>query len=75
MKLTAETLASPRLIPEVLASLKTLTPEEFHDKFGDGFVSGMQRGGEDHALYSIFSDLLDIQEEHRGVAYLILIMD
>jgi hypothetical protein len=58
----AETLTHPRYTDEALALLKTVTPDQFRARFGDGFVSSMQTGGEYFALFSILSESLDIQQ-------------
>jgi hypothetical protein len=59
---TADSCNPSKLTPEALKLKDANNFKGFRNQYGDGYVSTMLTGGEYFALYSIFSESLDIQE-------------
>ena len=57
---------NPTFTKDAQALLNTGDMVGFRNRFGDGYVRGMQTGGEYFALYSIFNEQLEDQESARA---------
>jgi hypothetical protein len=48
-----ESIDSPEFLPDAVELLKTNNSTRFHERFGDCYITGIQRGGEYFAIYQI----------------------